>query len=66
MYKKFQFIGCIKMFLSGVSSMYNVIMQYLNFFVRNLTLASLSLLFTIKIEVFLLFTSFNSHSAPFP
>ena len=46
--------------------MYNVIMQYLNFFlscsVRNLILASLSRLFTIKIDVFSLFTSFNSHS----
>ena len=36
--------------------MYNVIMQHLNSFlsypIRNLTLASLSLLFTIKIDVF--------------
>ena len=36
--------------------MYDVIMQYLNSFlscsIRNLTLASLSLLFTIKIDVF--------------
>ena len=44
--------------------MYNVIMQYLNSFlscsIRNLTLASLSLLFTIKIDVFRLFTGFNS------
>ena len=46
--------------------MYNAIMQYLNSFlscsIKNLTLASLSLLFTIKIDVFLIFTSFNSHS----
>ena len=44
------------MFVSGVYSIYNVIMQYLNSFLscslRNLTLASLSLLFTIKIDVF--------------
>ena len=50
--------------------MYNVIMQYLNSFlscsVRNLTLASLSLLFTIKSDVFPLFTSFNSHSGLVP
>ena len=40
----------------GVSSMYNVIMHCLNSFLscsnRNLTLASLSHLFTIKIDVF--------------
>ena len=58
------------MFVSGVSSMSNVIMQYLNYFlscsIRNLTSASLSLLFTIKIDVFPLFTGFNSHSGLFP
>ena len=47
-----------------------LIMQYLNSFlscsIRNLTLASLSHLFTIKIDVFALFTSFNSHSGLFP
>ena len=40
--------------------MYNVIMQYLNSFlsrsIRNLTLASLSLLFTAEIDVFPRFT----------
>ena len=45
-----------EMFISGVSSMYNVIMQYLNSFlscsIRSLTLASLILLFTIKIDFF--------------
>ena len=50
--------------------MYNVIMQYLNSFsscsIRNLTLASLNLLFTIKMDVFLLLTSFNSNSGLFP
>ena len=50
------------MFVSRVSS----IMHYLNFFlscsIRSLTLASLSRLFTIKINVFALFTSFNSYS----
>ena len=44
------------MFVLGVSSMYNVIIHYLNFFlpcrIRNLTLSSLSRLFTIKIDVF--------------
>ena len=57
-------------FVSGVSSMYNVIMHCLNSFlscsIRNLTLASLSRLFKIKIDVFSLFTSFNSHSGLFP
>ena len=52
------------------SSTYNVIMDYFNSFVscsiRNLTLASLSILLTIKIDVFSLFTSFNSHSGLFP
>ena len=49
--------------------MYNVIMHYLNSFlsysIRNLTLASLSRLFTIKIDAFSLFTSFNSYSGLF-
>ena len=44
------------MFVSGVSSMYDVTMHYLNSFlsgsIRNLTLASLSRLFAIKIDVF--------------
>ena len=34
--------------------------------IRTLTLASLSRLFTIKTDVFALFTSFNSHSGLFP
>ena len=46
--------------------MYNVIMHYLDSFlscsVRYLTLAFLSRLSTIKIDVFPVFTSFNSHS----
>ena len=46
-----------------------LIMHYLNSFlscsVRNLTLASFSRLFTIKIDVFALFTSFNSYSGLF-
>ena len=50
--------------------MYDVIMQHLNSSLscstRNLTLASLSLLFTIKIDVFLPFTSFNPHNDLFP
>ena len=50
--------------------MYNVIMQYLNSFlscsIGTLSLASLSRLFTIKIYVFSLFTSFSSHSGLFP
>ena len=62
------------MFVSGVSSMYNVIIQYLYHLypflscsvlgcsIRNLTLVSLSSLFAIKIDVFSLFTSFSSHS----
>ena len=45
-------------------------MYYLNSFLSssiiNFTLASLSRLFTIKIDVFALFTSFNSHSGLFP
>ena len=53
-------------------SFFNVqlIMHYLNSFlscsIRNLILASLSRLFTIKIDVFVLFTSFNSDSGLFP
>ena len=47
--------------------MYKLIMHYLNSFllcsIRNLALASLSRLFTIKIDVL---TSFNSHSGLFP
>ena len=48
----------------------NKLPLYLNSFLscstRNLTLASLSLLFTIKIDVFPLFASFNSHSGLLP
>ena len=57
---------------SYIGSFFNVqlIMHYLDSFlscsIRNLTLASLSRLFTIKIDVFALFTSFNSHSGLFP
>ena len=36
--------------------------SFLSCSIRNLTLASLSRLFTIKIDVFALFTTFNSHS----
>ena len=43
-------------FVSGVSSMYNVIVHYLNSFLSsliiNFTVASLTCLFTIKIDVF--------------
>ena len=50
--------------------MYHVIMQYFNSFlsfaIRNLTLASLSLLFAIKLEVFPLFASFNFHGGLYP
>ena len=55
-----------------IGSFFNVqlIMHYLNSFlscsIRNLTLASWSGLFTIEIDVFALFTSFNSHSGLFP
>ena len=55
-----------------IGSFFNVhlIMHYLNSFlscsIRNLTLASLSRLFTIKIDAFALFTSFNSHCDLFP
>ena len=53
-------------------SFFNVqlVMHHLNSFlscsIRNLTLASLSRLFTIKFDVFALFTSFDSHSGLFP
>ena len=44
-----------EMFASGVSSMYIYIMHYLNFFlscsIKNLTLVSVSRLFTIKSNV---------------
>ena len=56
----------------GIGSFFNVqlIMHNLNSFlscsIGNLTLASLSRLFTIKIDVFVLFTSFNSHNGLFP
>ena len=57
------------MFIWIVSSMYNEIMHYLNSFLScsiiNLTLASSSRLSTIKIDVFPLFTSSNSHSGLF-
>ena len=47
-----------------------LIMHYLNSFlscsIRNLTSASLSRLFTIKIDVFALFACFNSYSDLFP
>ena len=50
------------MFVLGVSSMYNVVIHYLNFFlscpIKNLTLSSLSGLFTIKIDVFFPFYKF--------
>ena len=46
-----------------------VIMHYLNSFlscsIRNLILSSSSRLFTIKIDAFFRFTSFNSHSGLF-
>ena len=49
--------------------MYNVVMHYLNSFfscsIRYLTLAFLSRLFTIKLDGFSVFTSFNSHSGLF-
>ena len=58
------------MFALRVSSMYNVIIHSLYLFlscpIRNLTLSSLSRLFTIKIDVLSFrFTSFNSHSGIF-
>ena len=54
-----------------IGSFFNVqlIMHYLNSFlscsIRNLTIVFLSRLFTIKIDVFVLFTSFNSHRGLF-
>ena len=54
-----------EMFVSGVSSMYIYIMHYWNFLscsIRNSTLVSLSRLFTIKVMLISLFTSFNFHS----
>ena len=55
----------------GIGNLFNVqlIMHYLNSFlscsIRNLTLASLSRLFTIKIYVLPFFTYYNSHSGLF-
>ena len=55
-----------------IGSFFNVqlIMHYLNSFlscsISNLILASLSRLFTIKIDVIAFFASFNSHSGLFP
>ena len=55
-----------------IGSFFNVqlIMRYLNSFlsfsIRNLTLASLSRVFTIKVDVLPFFTNFNSHSGLFP
>ena len=50
------------MFVLGVSSVYNISMHVLNSIlscsIRNLTLASLSRLFTIKIDVFFSFYKF--------
>ena len=61
----FSSLDVSKMFLSAVPSLYNIIMHYLNSFsscsIKNLTLASLSRLFTIKIDVLPLFTSFDFH-----
>ena len=55
----FSSLDVSEMFVSRVSSVYNVTMHYLNSFlscsIRNLTLASLSRLFTIKIDVFSLY-----------
>ena len=55
---------CIGSFFSVL-----LILHYLNPFlscsIRNLTLAFLSRLFTTKIDVFALYTSFNSHSGLF-
>ena len=52
----FSSLDVTEMFVSGVSSMYNVIMHYLNSFlscsIRNLALVSSSRLFTAKIDVF--------------
>ena len=50
--------------------MYNVVMHYLNSFlscsIRYLIVAVLSRLFTIKMDAFSVFTSFNSHIGLFP
>ena len=50
--------------------MYNIAIHYLNSFlsclIRYLTPAFLSRLFTIKVDVFSVFTTFNSHSGLFP
>ena len=68
----FSSLNVSEMCISGVSSMYNVVMHCLNSFLScsiwnsNLNLAFLSRLFTIKINVFFHFTSFNSHSGLFP
>ena len=52
----FSSLDVSEMFVLRVSSICNAIMHYLNSFlsysIRNLTLASLSRLFTIKIDVF--------------
>ena len=57
------------MFALRVSSMYNVIIRCLYLFlscpIRNLTLSSLSRLFTTNMDVFFRFTSFNSDSGIF-
>ena len=49
--------------------MYIYIMHYLSFFlshsIKNLTLAFVSRLFTIKVMLFSFFTSFNSYSGLF-
>ena len=50
-----KFIDVSEMFVSGVSSMYIYLMHCLNFFlscsIKNLTLATLSHLYTIKSDV---------------
>ena len=57
-------LGASEMLVSGVSSMYIYIMHYLNFFlscsIKNLTLASVGRLFTIKNGVDFSFTHFDS------
>ena len=58
-------LDVLEMFISGYSSMYNVIMHYLNSFllpcsIRNVTLASLNHLLKTKIDFLPLFTRFNS------
>ena len=59
-----------EIFLLQISSIYIYIMQYLNFFfscsTKNLTLAPVSHLFTIKSDVNFLFTSFNFHNSGLP